>query len=428
MGTPRDIIGETGAMDAGDCRDAGEDRGGMYVVRESGPVPGASAALPGDRDAEFLACLALRHTRGIGPRTWKRLLEHFDSAVSAVEHAPTWRALGLVSAAQQSAFLSRTWQENVDKEYASVRTSGMRYLLFSDAEYPSRLREIPDPPILLYVLGDLDRLHRPCLAVVGSRRCSSYAARMARHICAGLGEAGLTIVSGFAGGVDRLAHEVGSRVPAGSVAVLGTGLDIIYPASNRDIWESTVASGLMMSEFAPQTPPDARNFPHRNRLISGISLGVLVIQAAVKSGSLITARLAMEQNRDVFAVPGPVGPEYGGCHELIQSGAKLVQGADDVLEELQPLLTSCWPGFFATREAAPAPGIAHAPDLAPDPDPGLSPEENRIMHCLRTHGTLHIDTLTQTLGWESNAVSQLLIMLEIRQKIRQQPGMLYSVF
>ncbi len=402
--------------------DAGDDRPetGRGAVHEP-------AATPPSREAEFLACLALRHTKGVGPRTWKGLVAYFGTAVQAVEHASRWRALKLAGPAQQAAFLSRKWQQEADREYEAVCRAGMRYLLFSEEAYPEHLREIPDPPLLLYVLGDLTLLQRPCLGVVGSRRCSSYAARMAREICTPLALAGLTIVSGFAGGVDRLAHEIGSRTETGSVAVLGTGLDIIYPASNRDIWEPTAASGLIISEFAPQTPPDARNFPHRNRLISGLSLGVLVIQAAVRSGSLITARLAMEQNREVFAVPGPVGAEYGGCHELIQSGAKLVQGADDVLEELEPRLISSWPASFGHADAEDAPdGQNRSPAVAPPPDPSLTPREHELLNCLRTRGTVHIDTLTQTLGWESNAVSQMLIMLEIRQLVRQHPGMLYS--
>ena len=375
-----------------------------------------------DRDLEFAACLALKHTKGIGPRTWKQLLTRFGTAVEAVSHVRQWRELKLATSAQETAHRAKAWQAGAEQEQTDVYNLGMQYLLFSDPDYPAHLREIPDPPIILYVRGNLACLHHPCLAVVGSRNVSSYAVRMTRTVSTCLSEAGLCIVSGFACGVDRIAHEVGSRSGGGTVAVLGTGLDIIYPASNRDIWDAVTSSGLIISEFAPHTLPDARNFPRRNRLISGLSLGVLVMQAAARSGSLITARLALEQNREVFAVPGPVGAQYGGCHELIQSGAKLVQGAEDVLEEIQPLLDACWPGLF-DRERTPS-----AAPVVSTPAQDVSPTESQILQCLKKEEKMHIDTLTQQLGWESNTVSQTLIMMEIKQLVRQHAGMMYTLF
>lgn len=378
-------------------------------------------AMPADREREFAACLALKHTKGIGPRTWKQLLTRFGSAVEAVSHVRQWRELKLATSSQEAAHAAKTWQSGAGQEQSEVYALGMQYLLFSDPEYPAHLREIPDPPIILYVRGDLACLQRPCLAVVGSRNVSSYGAGLTRTVCTRLAEVGLCIVSGFACGVDRIAHEIGNRSSAGTIAVLGTGLDIIYPASNRDIWDGVTSSGLIISEFAPHTLPDARNFPHRNRLISGLSLGVLVMQAAARSGSLITARLALEQNREVFAVPGPVGAQYGGCHELIQSGAKLVQSADDVLEEIQPLLDACWPGL-CDKEGTQSP----SPVVSP-PSQDVSPTESQILQCLKKEEKMHIDTLTQQLGWESNTVSQTLIMMEIKQLVRQLPGMMYTL-
>jgi DNA processing protein len=381
---------------------------------------GGDAASP-DRERELSACLALKHTKGIGPRTWKQLLVRFGTAVCAVSHARQWRELKLATSSQETSYKGKTWQPEAEKEQGDVHTLGMQYLLFSDPEYPALLREIPDPPIILYVRGDLACLQRPCLAVVGSRNVSSYAVRLTRNVCTRLSQVGLCIVSGFACGVDRIAHEIGSRSGAGTIAVLGTGLDIIYPASNKDIWDGVTSSGLIISEFAPHTLPDARNFPYRNRLISGLSLGVLVMQAAARSGSLITARLALEQNREVFAVPGPVGAAYAGCHELIQSGAKLVQEAGDVLEEIQPLLNASWPELFDSEGSQSLSPVVSAPALE------LSPEERQIMQCLKKETKIHIDTLTQQLGWESKTVSQALIMMEMKHLVRQYPGMMYTL-
>ncbi|GAU09738.1 DNA-processing protein DprA [Desulfoplanes formicivorans] len=370
--------------------------------------------------AEYRSCLAIRHTRGIGPRTWKGLLDHYGSACAAVEHVQAWKDEGLATLAQMQAFERETWKNEAACEETQVCQAGMSYVLYTQGAYPERLREIPDPPILLYTLGDIAVLGRPCLAVVGSRQCTSYARRMAARLCSDIARAGLTLVSGFAQGVDRIAHETGCREHGSTIAVLGTGLDIVYPASNRDIWEPVASSGLIVSEFPPKTLPEAKHFPYRNRIISGLSLGVLVVQAAAKSGSLITARCAMEQNREVFAVPGPVGSGYEGCHELIQSGAKLVQEYDDILEELAPLLQGIG------QDPRPAPS-REEPWESAWPDASLDEQQRQVVCCLKKHGKLHIDALTQLLGWESNKVSQTLVMLEVLGRLEQHPGKLYSL-
>ncbi len=367
---------------------------------------------------EYQASLALRHTKGIGPRTWKGLLDHYGSAMVAIDHHNVWHKHGMATQAQVQAFAGQGWKAAAKREEAEVAKAGMASMMYSQKAYPERLREIPDPPIILYTLGDVSVMHRPCLAVVGSRQCLPYARRMAYRLCTELSRAGLTLVSGFAQGVDRIAHEVGFREQGASIAVLGTGLDIVYPASNRDIWEPVAASGLFLSEFSPGTLPKANHFPYRNRIISGLSLGVLVVQAARKSGSLITARLALEHNREVFAVPGPVGSGYEGSHVLIQSGAKLVQGLDDILEELEPFLKQ-QDRVDDTMIGEPQPSHAS--------QPRLDEHQLQILRCLKEHGTLHIDTLTQLLGWESRKVSQALVMLEILHKVEQRTGMMYSM-
>jgi DNA processing protein len=373
-----------------------------------------------DVEAEYRWCLAIRHTRGIGPRTWKRLLDRYGSARAAVDQVRAWKEDGLASSAQIRAFEQGTWEAEAAGEERDVCRTGMSYLLYSQAEYPERLKEIPDPPIVLYTLGDISLLNRPCLAVVGSRQCMPYARRMAERLCTDLARCGLTLVSGFAQGVDRIAHVAGCREQGTTIAVLGTGLDLVYPASNRDIWDPVVSSGLIVSEFPPKTLPEAKNFPYRNRIISGLSLGVLVVQAAARSGSLITARLALEQNREVFAVPGPVGDGYEGCHELIQSGAKLVQRVEDILEELRPVLGSEQKGCLVSASGR-SPATVCLPDLP------LDAQQRQVVLCLKDHGKLHIDSLTQILGWESNTVSQTLVMLEILRLVEQHAGMIYSL-
>jgi DNA processing protein len=370
--------------------------------------------------AEYRSCLALCHTRGIGPRTWKRLLDHYGSACAAVEHVQEWKNKGLATLAQVQAFEGETWKDQAAREEQEVCRANMSYVLYGQDTYPPLLREIPDPPILLYTLGDISVLQRPCLAVVGSRHCTPYARRMAARLCSDIARAGLTLVSGFAQGVDRIAHETGCREHGSTIAVLGTGLDIVYPASNRDIWEPVASSGLIVSEFAPHTLPEAKHFPYRNRIISGLSLGVLVVQAAAKSGSLITAHCAMEHNREVFAVPGPVGNGYEGCHELIQSGAKLVQKYEDILEELAPLLK----GMAQDPRPACPPQAGQEPSCR---DASLDDQQRQVVRCLEKHGKLHIDALTQLLGWESNTVSQTLVMLEVLGRLEQHPGKLYSL-
>lgn len=373
-----------------------------------------------DTRAEYRSCLALRHTKGIGPRTWKGLLEKYGSAATAVENVKAWKGDGLATRSQMQAFEQGTWHDEAAGEEESVCKAGLSYLLYTHEAYPERLKEIPDPPIILYTLGDVSLLRRPCLAVVGSRQSMPYARRMTERLCTDLVRAGLTIVSGFAQGVDRIAHMTGCREQGTTVAVLGTGLDIVYPASNRDIWEPVVASGLIVSEFPPKTLPEAKNFPYRNRIISGLSLGVLVVQAAAKSGSLITARLALEQNREVFAVPGPVGSGYEGCHELIQSGAKLVQGIEDILEEVRSLLEDNQGDRLSPVAASHPVGVSLS-DIA------LDEHQRQVVRCLQEHGKLHIDNLTQILGWESNTVSQTLVMLEILKMVEQHAGMIYSL-
>jgi DNA processing protein len=250
---------------------------------------------------------------------------------------------------------------------------------------------------------------------------------MARNIASGLGQAGVTVVSGFALGIDRQAHSAALQHSGRSIAILGTGLDMIYPPRNKDLWQKLQHHGLILTEFAPGNEPDAHNFPRRNRIISGLSMGVIVVEAAQKSGSLITARLALEHNREVFAVPGQATtPSFAGCLELLRQGAVLVRTAHDVLEELAPQLTLKHHPSSAIRSSP-----AHQPDpSAENTSPKLehlAAEERDLANLLFHDSQVHIDTLTQQLGWESHKVSQTLLMLELKGVVRQQNGMYYAL-
>jgi len=361
---------------------------------------------------EFSACLALRHTRGLGPRTWKRLLQAYGSAAAAVESAADWSGRRLVSERVREEHLRGEWREKAEGERRSASALGLDVLLHCDPAWPALLREILDPPLFLYYLGDPALLARPCVALVGSRQSSRYGSGMADSIAASLSRSGICVVSGFAQGIDRAAHLGALRGVGGTIAVLGTGLDLVYPASNRDIWERIAAQGLIVSEFAPGSRPEGPNFPHRNRIVSGLSLGVLVVEGALGSGSLITAELALAQNREVFALPGPANLKtYEGCHSLIRQGACLVQNGEDIVRELGPLLD----GHAAP--AAPAP-VAAVPQ---------EPEQGVLHALLAGSAPVHIDVLTQRSGWPAHKVSSTLLFMELAGMVRQLPGMYYML-
>lgn len=292
---------------------------------------------------ELWASLALRHAHGIGARRAKRLAEHFGSALAAVEaglSSPTvWPSLKLVPRQEALDFSAGMWRARATDEWAAIQKHGVSFLLWTDERYPDALRQIADAPLLLYYKGDLSLLHGPALAVVGARTCTHEGLAVSAFFARNLSKAGVTVVSGLARGIDRVAHLAGMEGPGRSVAVLGTGIDVCYPPEHRDLYDLLGTRGLLLSEFAPGANALAGHFPVRNRLISGLSQGVLVVEAAARSGSLITARFALEQNRDVFAVPGhTMAGMSAGCRELIRLGAKPVFNADDILRDLAPLL------------------------------------------------------------------------------------------
>lgn len=386
-----------------------------------------SSPQPTQRAQEYWACLALRHCDRLGPKTGKKLVQAYGSVRQAVSMAGHWTRDRLVRPSVTDIFLQEKWRGPAIEEWELVRRRQDGVLLYTDPDYPESLRQIPDPPLHAYINGDRSLLRNPCVAIVGSRTCSSYGQAMARNIASGLGQAGVTVVSGFALGIDRQAHSAALQHSGRSIAILGTGLDMIYPPRNKDLWQKLQHHGLILTEFAPGNEPDAHNFPRRNRIISGLSMGVIVVEAAQKSGSLITARLALEHNREVFAVPGQATtPSFAGCLELLRQGAVLVRTAHDVLEELAPQLTLKHHPSSAIRSSP-----AHQPDpSAENTSPKLehlAAEERDLANLLFHDSQVHIDTLTQQLGWESHKVSQTLLMLELKGVVRQQNGMYYAL-
>ena len=296
-----------------------------------------------DARKELWATLALRHARDIGALRAKRLAEHFGSALAAVEAGLSspraWAILKNIPQRATLDFIAGSWRARAAAEWTAVQQHDCSFLLWTDERYPDALRQIADAPLLLYYKGDLSLLRGPAMAVVGARRCTREGVAVSAFFARDLSKAGVTVVSGMALGIDRAAHLAGMEGPGKSIAVLGTGIDLCYPPPNRDLYDLLGEQGLLLSEFPPGAGALAPHFPVRNRLISGLSQGVLVVEAANRSGSLITARLALEQNRDVFAVPGhTMASVSAGCRELIRIGAKAVFNADDILHELAPLL------------------------------------------------------------------------------------------
>ncbi len=372
-----------------------------------------------DLHDEYRAALALRHCKWLGPRTWRGLVEYFGSLVEAAVHCRSWQVLGLANQRQMDAFAARSWKEEANKEYEAAKRNSAQFLLITDDRFPALLREIPDPPLYLYYKGDVCLLRNPSVGVVGARKCSSYGLDAALRISQELSRYGVTVVSGMASGIDRQAHIAGLTGPGASVGVLGTGLDVVYPRTNRDVWEALEAKGLLISEYGYGTGPDACHFPVRNRIISGISLGVLVAEAAGKSGSLITASHALEQGREVFALPGPVGkPTFTGCHALIRQGGCLVSCADDILQELRYLLG---PDMFPVKKR-----MGSQNDHVATVE-NLGKNGKRVADALADGERLHIDQIGRLASLSSGDVSRILVDLEIRGLVRQWPGMYYSL-
>jgi len=358
------------------------------------------------------AWLALYLVEGLGNVGGKNLIEHFGGpdAIFSAGPAELARVSGVSSKAIESIRQGRL-AKAPEVELAKVERCGARILTYGDEAYPSALREIHDPPILLFIKGKDIPVGLPLVAVVGSRNATHYGLKASERVGFGLAQSGVGVVSGLARGIDAAAHWGCLRGGGHTVGVLGTGIDVVYPRENERLFESVCERGTIVSEFPPGTPPDARNFPIRNRIISGMSKGVVVVEATKRSGSLITAGMALEQGREVFAVPGSIDSfKSTGTHSLLKQGARLVENSDDVLEELA----------FSLRSS---PG--------PDSDgkeTALSREmdeiERKIFDILGMY-PLHIDEIVRISKLDAGTISGVLLKMELEGIVSQLPGKMF---
>ncbi|MGQ0586323.1 MAG: DNA-processing protein DprA [Gammaproteobacteria bacterium] len=353
--------------------------------------------------------LALIRAPGVGPATALRLLRHFgDPAAVFAAGAAGWSAAGVPLALQQG-LLAPDWA-GVDQDLHWLGAGGRHLIPWTDERYPALLREIAQPPAALFVDGDPSLLARRQLAIVGARSATRQGAETAEAFAAELARCGLAITSGLALGIDGAAHRGALAVGGATLAVCGTGLDRVFPPRHRAQAREIAARGALVSEFPCGTPPLADHFPRRNRIISGLSLGVLVAEAAPRSGSLITARLAGEQGREVFAIPGSIhSPMSRGPHALIRQGAKLVESVHDILDELSAALGE---GFARPRR----------PDA---PAPELDPARRRVLDAVGFEPT-GFDRLIERLAMPVDALSAALLTLELDGLIAAAPGGAYQ--
>jgi DNA processing protein len=354
-------------------------------------------------DRDLAAWVRLTLVPGVGGETQRRLLADFGlpENIFAAGYGALRASAGEAAA---QAILGENAADGIEAALAWANQPGNHIVTLADAEYPQALLTSVDPPILLYVKGRLDLLNRPSLAIVGARSATRQGEANARAFAQALSQAGLTIVSGLALGIDAAAHRGGLEGPSSTVAVIGTGIDRIYPAGNAELARTIAEQGTIVSEFALGTPPLTFNFPRRNRIIAGLARGCLVVEAAERSGSLITARLAAEGGSEVFAIPGSIhSPLAKGCHKLIKQGAKLVDTAADILEELK------WEAAVAIRPEAETPMDSDDPVLQ-----ALGPDE------------CSLDTLCERTGLAAEAVLARLLPLELAGRIAQLPGGRYQ--
>ncbi|GAC1464193.1 MAG: DNA-processing protein DprA [Isosphaeraceae bacterium] len=359
-------------------------------------------------DLQDLVCLTL--VSGVGPHTGRALLERFgtagrvlDASISALRDVP---GVG----AKLAERIARARQDcDARGELDLCRRSGVAVIPKGDSRYPPPLGDIPDPPSLLYARGTFEPADQMAIALVGSRKCTPYGLRVAERLASSLARVGLTVVSGLARGIDAAAHRGAIKAGGRTLAVLANGLAQIYPPEHEELAREISEAGVVFSEMPMGQGPLAGLFPQRNRIISGLCLGVVVVEATRRSGSLSTAHHAMEQNREVFAVPGPIDSiSSQGCHSLIRDGARLVETVDDILEELGPLVRE-------VRAEPEVPGVRHPVELT------LSDLERSILGKLDDR-PLPVDELIVSTGMTASQVLATLSVLEMRRLIRRMPG------
>jgi len=360
------------------------------------------------------ALVALNMIDHVGPVRLRQLLQHFGDA-PAILRASRQQLRAVSGVGEETATAISNWEKSVDlaAELKRAQDFGCQILTCDDQVYPPSLREIYDPPIVLYSKGALTERDRNAVALVGARQTTYYGIESARKLGYQLAYTGVTVVSGGARGIDTAAHQGALSAKGRTVAVLGTGINIVFPAENRELFERIAENGAVITQFPFNRQADKQTFPIRNRIVAGMTLGTVVVEATLNSGALITAHFATEYGRQVFAVPGPItSPRSKGCHELIKKGAKLCEGAEDILSEFEYLFppSNRQPGADQT-------GVLPALEL--------SENEQRILPALSESEERSIDEVIRLSGLPSSAVSVALFGLEMKRLVKQLPGKLF---
>lgn len=361
-------------------------------------------------EAERLACLRLIRSENVGPVTFRELINHFGGAEAALSALPELSHRG-------GRRIRLCTREEAEAEIERAERAGAKILFTIEPGYPAALAALDAPPPLLYVKGNAGLLNRPILAVVGSRQCSAAGSKLARHFAAELGRAGYVVASGLARGIDAVAHE--AALGEGTVAILAGGIDVVYPPENAALQQAIAERGCLVTEMPLGFVPRAKDFPRRNRIISGIALGVLIIEAARRSGTLVTARFAAEQGREVFAVPGhPLDPRAEGTNKLLKSGATLVTEPEDLIAALTPL----------THGPGPSPRDEEEPRSPPCPPPARlsDSERDRVIAALGP-APVDVDTLVRGTGLAIHSVQIALIELALAGRIARHGNGLVSL-
>ena len=388
---------------------------------------------------ETISLIHLNMIQGVGLKTVQVLRDVFGSAERALQATPDeLEKIDQLSPAIRDLLNRKPMSYSIERELELIQEYGCHVVTLYDAAYPSHLKEIDTPPLLLYVRGELTPADALSISLVGSRDAKDYGRKVGYRLSYQLAQRRLTVVSGLARGIDTSAHRGALEAGGRTIAVTGSGLSYIYPAANKDLAQRITESGALISEFPMEVKPKPRNFPRRNRIISGLTLGTVVVEASNRSGALITARLAAEQGREVFAVPGEIFSELStGTHRLINSGAKLINTVDDLLNELPP--------YALTRSESATP-VAAVPDVETEvtqksslkpaatepsseaqqpiqsaPPPGLTPDERTVFDAIEVPSS-HIDTIVRTTQLPISQVSSVLLMLELKGIVQQLPG------
>jgi DNA processing protein len=360
------------------------------------------------------ALIALNLVEHVGPVRARLLLEHFGDAPKILAASKS-ELLRVRNIGEETAEAISTWQKTLDLagELKRISDFGCHVLISSDENYPASLREIYDPPLVLYVKGELTAKDKNAVAMVGSRQTTHYGIETARKLAYQLAYVGITVVSGGARGIDTAAHQGALAAKGRTVCVLGTGINIVFPPENQDLFARIAANGAVITQFPFNRNGDRQSFAIRNRIIAGMTLGTVVVEADLHSGALITSNFATEYGRQVFAVPGRIdSPRSKGCHDLIKKGAKLCEGAEDVLSEFEYL--------FPSSNRPPSPG-----ETGILPALELPENEQKVFDALQTDDELTIDEVIRKSGLPSSAVSVALLSLEMKRVVKQLPGKMF---